>query len=150
LTAQLVSVSVLHLSRHRPLLTDPKVLRHYQKACHWSVTIDSAHFTTHVVISTSSDLDFHSGTTQDRSVGIATRYRLDDPGIESRWGARFSTPVHTGSEAHPASCTIRTGLLHGVKRPERGVIHPTPSSAEVKERVELYLYSLLWVFHRLF
>jgi hypothetical protein len=31
--------------------------------------------------------------------------------------------------------------LPGVKRPERGVNHPPPSSAEVKERVELYLYS---------
>jgi hypothetical protein len=29
----------------------------------------------------------------------------------------------------------------GVKRPRRGVNHPPPSSAEVKERVELYLYS---------
>jgi len=29
-----------------------------------------------------------------------------------------------------------------VKRPGRGVYHPPPSSAEVKERVELYLYSL--------
>ena len=29
----------------------------------------------------------------------------------------------------------------GIKRPDRGVDHPTPSSAEVEERVELYLYS---------
>jgi hypothetical protein len=29
----------------------------------------------------------------------------------------------------------------GVKRPGRGVNHPLPSSVEVKERVELYLYS---------
>jgi hypothetical protein len=29
----------------------------------------------------------------------------------------------------------------GVKRPGRGIDHPPPSSAEVKERVELYLYS---------
>jgi hypothetical protein len=29
----------------------------------------------------------------------------------------------------------------GVKRPGRGVDHPPPSSARVKERVELYLYS---------
>jgi hypothetical protein len=32
----------------------------------------------------------------------------------------------------------------GVKRPGRDVNHPPPSSAEVKERVELYLYSPLW------
>jgi hypothetical protein len=30
-----------------------------------------------------------------------------------------------------------------VKRPERGVYHPLPSTAEVKERVELYI-ALLW------
>jgi hypothetical protein len=29
----------------------------------------------------------------------------------------------------------------GIKRPGRGVDHPTPSSARVKERVQLYLYS---------
>ena len=29
----------------------------------------------------------------------------------------------------------------GVKRPGRGVDHPPPTSAEFKERVELYLYS---------
>jgi len=34
----------------------------------------------------------------------------------------------------------------GVKQPERGVAHPPPSSAEVKERVELYIYSPLWDF----
>jgi hypothetical protein len=59
--------------------------------------------------------------------------------------ARFSAPVQTGPEAHPASCTIGTGSSPGVKQPGRGVDHTTPSSAEVKERVELYLYSL-WAF----
>jgi hypothetical protein len=34
----------------------------------------------------------------------------------------------------------------GVKRPELGVDHPLPSSAEVKERVELYLFFPLWAF----
>jgi len=48
---------------------------------------------------------------------------------------RFSAPVQTGSEAHPA------GSFPGVKRAGRGVDHPPPSSAEVKERVDLYLYS---------
>ena len=80
----------------------------------------------------------------DSSVGIATRYGLDGTGIESRWGARFSAPVHTGPGAHPASCTMSPGFFPGVKRPGRGVDHPSTSSAEVKERVELYLYSPFW------
>jgi len=54
---------------------------------------------------------------------------------------RFPAPVQTGPEAHPASCTMGTGSFPGVKWPGRGVDHPPPSSAEVKERVELYLYS---------
>jgi hypothetical protein len=33
---------------------------------------------------------------RDSSVGIATRYGMDGPGIESRWRARFSAPVQTG------------------------------------------------------
>jgi len=55
--------------------------------------------------------------------------------------ARFSAPVQTGPGAHPASYSMGTGSLPGGKRPGRGVDHPPPSSAEVKERVELYLYS---------
>ena len=75
------------------------------------------------------------------SVGIATRYRLDGPGIESRWGARFSAPVQTGPGAHPATYTMGSGAFQGVKPSERGVDHPSPSSTQVKGRVELYLYS---------
>jgi hypothetical protein len=55
--------------------------------------------------------------------------------------ARFSAPAQTGPGAHPASCTMGTGSFPGVKRPGRGIDHPPPSSAEVKERVELYFYS---------
>jgi hypothetical protein len=57
------------------------------------------------------------------SVGIATRYGLDGPGIESG-GGRFSTPVPTGPGAHPASYTMGTGSFQWVKRPGRGVDHP--------------------------
>jgi hypothetical protein len=67
-------------------------------------------------------------------------YGLDGPGIESRWGARFSAPVRTGPGAHPASYTMGTGSFPGVKRLGRDVDHPLPSSTEVKERVELCLY----------
>jgi len=57
-------------------------------------------------------------------------------------GARLSAPVQTGPGAHPTSYKIGTGSFPGVKRPGRGVDHPSPTSAEVKERVELYLHSL--------
>ena len=56
-------------------------------------------------------------------------------------GARFSAPVQTSSEAHPDSYAMGTGSFPWVKRPGHGIDHPPPSSAEVKERVELYLYS---------
>jgi hypothetical protein len=86
---------------------------------------------------------------RDSSVGIATRCGLDGPGIESRWEAGFSAPIQTGSEAHSASYTVGTGSFPGVKRPGRGFHHPPVSSAEVKERVQVYLYSPsgpLWPF----
>ena len=81
------------------------------------------------------------GRARDSSVGIATRYGLDGPGIESRWGARLSAPVQTGPGPHPASYIMSTGFYLGVKRPERGVDHPHPSSAEIEGKVEQYLYS---------
>ena len=55
-------------------------------------------------------------------------------------GAIFSAPVQAGSGAYPASYTMSSGSFPGVKRPGRGVDNPPASSAEVKERVELYLY----------
>jgi hypothetical protein len=64
------------------------------------------------------------------SVSIATRYRLDGPGIESRWGVGRDFP-HLS----------RRGPFLGVKRSGLSVDHPPPSSTEVKERVELYFYS---------
>jgi hypothetical protein len=61
-------------------------------------------------------------------------------------GTIFSTRVQNVSEAHPASYTMGIGSLPGVKRPGCGVDHSAQSSAEVKERVALYLYSPLWAF----
>jgi hypothetical protein len=49
------------------------------------------------------------------SDGIATGYWLDGPGIEFRWGARFSAPIQTGPGAHPASCAVGTESFSGVK-----------------------------------
>jgi hypothetical protein len=55
-------------------------------------------------------------------------------------GVKFSVPILTGPEAHAAFYTKGTGVFPGVKRPELGVKHTPLSNAEVKERVELYLY----------
>ena len=59
-------------------------------------------------------------------IGIATGYGLDCPGIESRWGARFSAPVQTGPGAHPASSTMGTGSFPGVKSGRGVTLTPHP------------------------
>ena len=56
-------------------------------------------------------------------------------------GERFSAPVLTGPGAQPASYTMGTRSILGVKRQRCDVDNPRPSSTEVKERVELYIYS---------
>ena len=71
---------------------------------------------------------------RDGIVGIATRCRLDGPGIKSSWKARFSALVETGPGAHTVF-----GSFSGVKRPGRGVNHPPPSSAGVKKKCTLPL-----------
>ena len=69
-----------------------------------------------------------------------SRYGLDGPRIESHWEEGFSTPVQSGPGTHPTSCTMGTGSL--LLEVERRVWRhpPTPSNAEDKERVVLYLY----------
>ena len=72
----------------------------------------------------------------DSSVGIETHYCLEGPEIEFQWGRDFPHPY-------------RPTLLYngyrvsapGIKRPEYGVDHPPQSSAEIKERVKLYISS---------
>jgi hypothetical protein len=82
------------------------------------------------------------------SVSIVSGYRLDDRAIEVRSpaGAKdFSRSlcVQTGSEAHPASCTMGTGspFPGGKARPGRDADSSPPSSAEVENESELYLLS---------
>ena len=59
-------------------------------------------------------------------VGIATGYGLDGLGNESRWGARFSTPVQTGPGAHAASCAMGIGSFPGVKSGQGMTLTPHP------------------------
>jgi len=64
-------------------------------------------------------------------LATARTVRRSNPG----GGRRFFAPVQTGPGAHPASYTTGIGSFPGVKRPVRG--------AQVKERVELFIYSVL-------
>jgi hypothetical protein len=72
------------------------------------------------------------------SVSIVTSYGLDGPGIESQWGARFSAPSQTGPGALYNGYRVFPG---GKERLGRDADPSPPSSAVIKERVELYLYS---------
>jgi len=54
-------------------------------------------------------------------------------------GARFSAPVPTGPVAHQASYKMDTGFSQGLTC--QGVAFTTVTIVEVRERVELYLYS---------
>jgi hypothetical protein len=82
---------------------------------------------------------------RDISVGIATGYGVDDQiiGVRFSAGSRFFRHlVQTGSEAHPASYPMGDGgPFPGVNLPGREADHSPPSSAGVKECMELYLHS---------
>ena len=77
----------------------------------------------------------------DSAVDIRTRYWPDVPGVESQWGARFSTPVQTGPGAHLASYTMGTRYFQTITRLGLRFDHPPQSSTNVKKVVEPYLYS---------
>jgi len=72
---------------------------------------------------------------------MVTCYGLDGPGIESWWGRDF--PHLSRLALGPTQPPIEwvPGLFPGVEWLGRGIDHPPPSRAEVKERVELYLFS---------
>ena len=69
---------------------------------------------------------------RDSSVGIATRYGLDVPGIESRWGVFFHT--HLDRPRGPPSLLYNGyRVFRGVKIPERGVEHLPHLELRLKE-----------------
>ena len=75
-------------------------------------------------------------------VGIATAHGLDGPGIEYQWGRDF--PHLSRTTLRPIQPPVQwvSGLSRGGEvRPGRDADPSPPSSAEVKNAVELYLYS---------
>jgi hypothetical protein len=79
---------------------------------------------------------------RDSTIGIVTGYGLGGPRIESRWGRDFPhPPVQTGPGAHPASYKMWYRVFPRGKAAGTWHCPPTRSSAEVKERVQRYLYT---------
>jgi hypothetical protein len=66
---------------------------------------------------------------RDSSVGIATRYGLDGPGIESQWERDFPHPSRPALGPYPASFIMGAGLFPGVKLTGRGVRHQTHTAS---------------------
>jgi hypothetical protein len=79
----------------------------------------------------------------DSSVGIATCCGPEVSGNISRWGEILCTRP-TGPGVYPTSYTTGTGSFMGVQRPRLGVHHSLPFRADVKGKVELYIYSQFW------
>ena len=86
-------------------------------------------------------INCNNTTGHTSAVTTVTCSGLDSPGIDCWWGARLSTPAQTDPGAHPASSTVGTGSLRGVKRSQHDADHPPLSNTKVKERVELYRHS---------
>jgi hypothetical protein len=84
---------------------------------------------------------------RESSVGIALGYGLDDRGFRVRFPAgtgNFSLHhrVQNGCGAHTASYPVGTrGSFLAVKRSGSEADHSPPSTAEIKECVELYFHS---------
>jgi hypothetical protein len=55
-------------------------------------------------------------------------------------GTNNFLPIHTSPGAHPSYYTVGIISFTGVKKPECGIDHTNPFSAEVKGRVELYIF----------
>ena len=77
------------------------------------------------------------------SVGMVTCYRLDGPGIKSRWGRNFPHLSRPALGVHPASCMVCTRSFQEVKLPNNGTDYPPHCNADLKERAELCLHSSL-------
>jgi hypothetical protein len=77
----------------------------------------------------------------DSITGRAIRYGLNAPGIETRWERDFPHPSKPSLEPTQLLYIGYRIFFRGIMRPGRDIDHPPTFSAEIKERVNIYLSS---------
>ena len=102
-----------------------------------NVAVSILHETSRNLVSSWSDFfpPYRNVKGRDSVVGIATRYWLEGPGIESRWKRDFPHPFRPALGPTQPPIQWIPGLFPGVKEAGIGVEHSSPSSAEVCSRV---------------
>ena len=108
-------------------------------------TITHKHFQSHADLSiVTSDvvttIYIFQACGPDNSVSTATGYGAEQSGDQIPARKRFFASVATTSGAHPASYTMDTASFPGVKRPGRGVDHPSHLAPRLKKE-QSYIYS---------
>jgi hypothetical protein len=66
-------------------------------------------------------------------VAVGWKVRESNPGLDENFGTRPGRPLDPPSLRYNGLCVIPGRVV--VKWPNRGIDHPSPSSAEIKERV---------------
>ena len=78
-------------------------------------------------------LNHRKGRSHESSVGIATRYGMYGPGIESRWGRDFPLPSRPALWPTQPPIQWVPGLSPGVKRPGCDTDHPPHLAPRLKK-----------------
>ena len=75
------------------------------------------------------------------SVGIATRFGLDDPGIETQWGRDFPHASRPALGPNQPPTQLVPGLSQGFSDGGMALTTHLQLAPRLKKRVELYIHS---------